>query len=505
MPMYKGNSESESLDFKTPENNTSDLKENQSDMNKSSFYLSHVGKLSSNSNNNNMRSSILRSKTINKPIMNRKRTFSHFKSAIKKNSNKFEDQINDFKKSIVMEFVPEGEEDEDSEEIFELNKSNRSRTIKMARSMTINAKSTFKNMKNINVEINDFDLDYNYLDMLNTAKKIDDSLLLDWQFNSLKYNKIQKFSILYKIFQPYLSNLNIEIATFSAFLNQVELLYNRNNNAFHNFDHGVMVCQASHVFLNKLNCFSRLLTDKMKFAFVLSALGHDLDHTGKNNNFEINSGSKLALRYSDRSPLEFHHIFKLFSILNNEEINIFNNFTIEEYKQMREFIIEIILATDMKYHFNHIEHIKTLIGEGNTFNNKDELYVISGLILHTADLNAPTKKLEVASEWSRLVVSEFSAQYKEEEKLMLPLTPYFKDLHIDLNFNKSERNFLGFIIKPLYLTVNEFISHCNKKREENPEKDFMDGIINQITSNEDYYQNNITRLSDVSIEGSIGN
>ena len=35
------------------------------------------------------------------------------------------------------------------------------------------------------------------------------------------------------------------------------------------------------------------------FIFLISALGHDLDHTGKNNTYEINSNSKLAMLYSN--------------------------------------------------------------------------------------------------------------------------------------------------------------------------------------------------------------
>lgn len=50
-------------------------------------------------------------------------------------------------------------------------------------------------------------------------------------------------------------------------------------------------------------------TDQYKFAFLLSAYGHDLDHTGTNNNLEINSLSPLAIRYSDQSPLEYHHLY----------------------------------------------------------------------------------------------------------------------------------------------------------------------------------------------------
>ena len=60
-----------------------------------------------------------------------------------------------------------------------------------------------------------------------------------------------------------------------------------------------MVCYSTHYLLNKLIPIKTLLDDQFKFCFILGALCHDLDHTGTNNNFEINSGSDLANRYSD--------------------------------------------------------------------------------------------------------------------------------------------------------------------------------------------------------------
>lgn len=38
-----------------------------------------------------------------------------------------------------------------------------------------------------------------------------------------------------------------------------------------------------------------------KFSLIFSGLCHDVAHTGHNNVFEINSLSKLALRYHDKS------------------------------------------------------------------------------------------------------------------------------------------------------------------------------------------------------------
>lgn len=55
---------------------------------------------------------------------------------------------------------------------------------------------------------------------------------------------------------------------------------------------------------------------------MISCLGHDLQHTGKNNAFECASMSELAIKYNDESPLENHHVSMLFKIILEKDSNI---------------------------------------------------------------------------------------------------------------------------------------------------------------------------------------
>jgi 3'5'-cyclic nucleotide phosphodiesterase len=48
---------------------------------------------------------------------------------------------------------------------------------------------------------------------------------------------------------------------------------------------------------------------------LLAAYCHDIDHTGMNNAFEINTASDLALLHSDDSVLEKHHAHMTFKVL----------------------------------------------------------------------------------------------------------------------------------------------------------------------------------------------
>ena len=47
-----------------------------------------------------------------------------------------------------------------------------------------------------------------------------------------------------------------------------------------------------------------IIKDLNEFALIFSGLCHDVSHTTRTNVFEVNSMSKLAIRYHDKSVLE---------------------------------------------------------------------------------------------------------------------------------------------------------------------------------------------------------
>lgn len=48
-------------------------------------------------------------------------------------------------------------------------------------------------------------------------------------------------------------------------------------------------------------------------------------------------------------------------------------------------------------------------------------------------------------------------QYKKEDELGLPLTPYYKDLDKDYVFSKGEIGFTSFIVLPLWTMLNKYL------------------------------------------------
>ena len=131
----------------------------------------------------------------------------------------------------------------------------------------------------------------------------DKEALRNWNFNILKVSNLQeKYRHTWAMFQAlnYMEKYEIDLKRFSNFLFIVQEKYNHRKNPFHNFDHAFTVAHGAYTFIRtkKLNNY---LLNIEQFSLLLSALLHDIDHTGRTNAFESASLSKLALKYNDDS------------------------------------------------------------------------------------------------------------------------------------------------------------------------------------------------------------
>lgn len=317
--------------------------------------------------------------------------------------------------------------------------------------------------------------------------------LLDWNLNTLELNEIELICLVRDLlkYNNFMDKYSITDQKLVNFMWSCNYYYSRKKNPFHNFYHGVTVCHSVNYFMHKVPKLSEILSDDEKYGVLIAALGHDLDHRGRNNAFEVNTRSKLALRYNDSSPLENHHAATLFKILSDEDKNIFEHLDIGSKKEMnekgqnteiqniRKMIIENILSTDMAAHFSELANFKSKILDnadyGTNPKNYSEKAKISSIFVHTADLSGSVKQIDYSSKWTKLVNEEFAAQYKEEAEFGIPQTPWFANLDDPATFYKSEFGFLTFIVMPLYKLVNMF------------DQGKIDNIIETIMDDIKYY------------------
>ena len=226
------------------------------------------------------------------------------------------------------------------------------------------------------------------------------------------------------------------------------------DNPFHNFYHGFNVLHATYMLISTTEA-QYYFTPHENFALFVAALCHDLEHTGRNNSFEVNRGSNLALIYNDRSVLENHHSAVTFKILQEESCNLIANFDLEMKKSFRKLIIVSILATDMA---KHVESITTMSARFKDLAERPLMHAdlenAAGLLVHCADLSHPCKEFNNYQKWSKKVCDEFTLQYEEEVKLGLPPTEIMKDLNKPEVYYANEFGFLKFAIKPLWDCIN---------------------------------------------------
>jgi cAMP-specific phosphodiesterase 4/calcium/calmodulin-dependent 3',5'-cyclic nucleotide phosphodiesterase len=125
---------------------------------------------------------------------------------------------------------------------------------------------------------------------------------------------------------------------------------------------------------------------------IISSMVHDTDHPGVNNPYLVATRDRLALRYNDKSVLENHHIAIAFNtMLKSRETCIYETFSNGQFKQYREYMIDLVLATDNANH-NHFINEMTKRQASPDFDPKgSDKKLILSIIVHLADVSNPTK------------------------------------------------------------------------------------------------------------------
>ena len=200
------------------------------------------------------------------------------------------------------------------------------------------------------------------------------------------------------------STYNIEKNCFFTFIKETERLYNHRGNAYHNFKHAITVMNSCYRFL-KVDLVKELFLEIGISAFMFGSLMHDIDHTSRNNMFEINSYSHLAITYNDDSVLENHHAATAFEVLKKKGCNIFQNMDPSEFPLFRQYVIHGILSTDIKKHFGDIKFFKERLDDGD-FNpqegddSTEDFLLLFGTLIHCSDLYVPTFDVDTSFKWS---------------------------------------------------------------------------------------------------------
>jgi len=262
---------------------------------------------------------------------------------------------------------------------------------------------------------------------LNSIKNIDKNNIFDFQnFNIF----ILKDKLGLENIMPFLGKEIIKKAEIIHLLDELKLdkflmalsrTYQNKKALYHTSLHGTDVCYSTLLILtflkndeNKIENISEL--DKV--SLIIAALGHDVGHPGLTNQFLINSRDELSTIYNDRSVLENFHCAKTFQLLGNNELNIFSNFSNEDFLSLRKKIIGEILSTDMSFHLNIINEYREYKKSRDEKLGQNQL----NFITHIADLFHNYRKFDISIRWIELLSNEFWNQGDKEKELGLPVS-----------------------------------------------------------------------------------
>lgn len=177
---------------------------------------------------------------------------------------------------------------------------------------------------------------------------------------------------------------------------------------YHNFRHVVDVLQATFHFLVQLgrlppyplaaqtreldsSPIAALIRPFDALTLLITAVGHDVGHPGVNNAFLVTLNAPLAQLYNDRSVLESFHCAAYSQILRRHWPAAF------QATEMRQLMINSILATDMGLHFDYMKRLgwmqeKLHDGGGSTdgWNGRlleDQRTLACSLLIKCADIS----------------------------------------------------------------------------------------------------------------------
>ncbi|XP_026565700.1 high affinity cAMP-specific and IBMX-insensitive 3',5'-cyclic phosphodiesterase 8A [Pseudonaja textilis] len=294
----------------------------------------------------------------------------------------------------------------------------------------------------------------------------------DWDFNIFELEAAtHKRPLVYlglKLFARFriCEFLGCSESTLRSWLQVIEANYHLSN-SYHNSTHSADVLHATAYFLSKERV-KQTLDPIDEVAALIAATVHDVDHPGRTNSFLCNAGSELAILYNDTAVLESHHAALAFQITTRDDkCNIFKNMERNEYRTLRQAIIDMVLATEMTKHFEHVNKFVNSInkplaaleengstnGEGdpikNVLTSAENRILIKRMLIKCADVSNPCRSLEQCIEWAGRISEEYFAQTDDEKRQGLPVVMPVFDRNT-CSIPKSQISFIDYFIMDMF-------------------------------------------------------
>ncbi|KAG8458813.1 hypothetical protein KFE25_005240 [Diacronema lutheri] len=181
-----------------------------------------------------------------------------------------------------------------------------------------------------------------------------------WTFYPFSWAEDDLLALLASFFVEagFVTQFQIPMATLNTLMARVRGVMRAQ--PYHNFQHVCDVTQAVFIFVQAPTAIAHL-PPIHRFAVLLAALMHDLDHPGFTNLFLKHSGSELTQKYGPDGTLEKHHAALALAMLDAPETDVLVHCTPAERAEVRRLLEKCVLATDMSRHKTIIDDVAKLM------------------------------------------------------------------------------------------------------------------------------------------------
>ncbi|XP_076329175.1 cGMP-inhibited 3',5'-cyclic phosphodiesterase 3A-like isoform X2 [Tachypleus tridentatus] len=223
-------------------------------------------------------------------------------------------------------------------------------------------------------------------------------------------------------------------------------------------------------------------------ALYTAAAMHDYDHPGRTNAFLVSTFAPQAVLYNDRSVLENHHAAAAWSLfLSRPENNWLCHLDKAEFKRFRFLVIENILATDLKRHFEIVAEFNAKVNDdqapGLDWLSETDRLLTMEMCIKLADINGPCKRHDIHVQWTHRIAEEFYEQGDEEASLGLTVSPFMDRRNQQLA--KLQESFINHLVAPLCnaygeagLLPGQWVDSSDSEEEEEAVSEDADQVEN---------------------------
>ncbi len=242
--------------------------------------------------------------------------------------------------------------------------------------------------------------------------------------------------------------VNAEPHKLRQFVESIARSYHKN--PYHNFHHAVDVTNTIAWMLTR-RVFRQLLTANQAFWLLITAITHDVDHPGRNNQWEVYTHSPLAQKYNNVSILEKHSLDLTRELLKEPAYQFHASMTARDVEEGLRLLEGAILATDFAMHRDFLAGFVAALKEepGAIRRGTPEFqFLVAKALIKAADIANTTRPYPQARVWGLRVMKEFWAQGRLEKENAFPVGPLNDPVKV--NMNQAQAGFIKFAAMELY-------------------------------------------------------